>query len=81
MFINIVAAMICITDKVKAYLDGWRISEKTLLITSLIGGSVGMYITMQLIRHKTQHKKFMIGLPVIILIQCVLLLWLLHIAT
>lgn len=67
-------------DKLKAKLDGWRVPEKTLFITSFLGGALGMYITMQLIRHKTQHKRFMIGLPVIILLQCVIVLWLLHIA-
>lgn len=78
-FINVISIVLCLADKLKAKLDGWRIPEKTLFITSLIGGSVGMYITMQLIRHKTKHKRFMIGLPIIILVQCALLLWLLHI--
>ena len=79
LFINVISIVLCLADKLKAKLDGWRIPEKTLFITSLIGGSVGMYITMQLIRHKTKHKRFMIGLPIIILVQCALLLWLLHI--
>ena len=78
VFINVVAVIICITDKIKARLDGWRISEKTLFATSLIGGALGMYITMKLIRHKTQHKRFMIGLPLIILLQCALLIYILH---
>lgn len=50
-----------------------RVSEKTLLLISAFGGSVAMYITMLAIRHKTQHKKFMIGIPVIIASQLVLL--------
>ena len=79
LFINVISIVLCLADKLKAKLDGWRTPEKTLFITSLIGGSVGMYITMQLIRHKTKHKRFMIGLPIIILVQCALLLWLLHI--
>ena len=79
LFINVISIVLCLADKLKAKLDGWRIPEKTLFITSLIGGSVGMYITMQLIRHKTKHKRFVIGLPIIILVQCALLLWLLHI--
>ncbi len=80
LFINVVAAIICIIDKLKAKIDGWRIPEKTLFITSLVGGALGMYITMQLIRHKTKQKRFMIGLPVIMLAQCALLIWVLHIA-
>ncbi len=77
-FINVVAVIVCIADKIKARLGGWRISEKTLFIISFIGGAVGMYITMQLIRHKTQHKRFMIVLPLVILVQCIILLVLLH---
>lgn len=80
MFINIVAIILCLVDKLKARVGGWRISEKTLFVTSFIGGALGMYIAMQLIRHKTQHKRFMIGLPIIIFIQAVGLVWLLHIA-
>ncbi|MBQ5843177.1 MAG: DUF1294 domain-containing protein, partial [Clostridia bacterium] len=50
-----------------------RIPEKTLFLTALFGGSLAMYITMLVIRHKTKHKRFMIGLPVIALAQAVLL--------
>ncbi len=77
-FINVVAVLLCIIDKVKAKLNGWRISEKTLWVTSFIGGALGMYITMKLVRHKTQHKRFMIGLPIVILLQCALLVYILH---
>lgn len=56
-----------------------RTPERTLLIISALGGSVFMYLTMQVIRHKTQHKKFMIGIPVIIFLQLAavvaLILW------
>jgi len=81
VFINVIAAIVCVTDKVKARFDGWRISEKTLFITGVLGGALGLYVTMKLIRHKTQHKRFMIGLPIIILLQCVLLIYLLHLHT
>ena len=46
-----------------------RVSEKSLLILALLGGSVAELLTMLKIRHKTKHKKFMIGLPVIIFLQ------------
>ena len=81
IFINVVAVIICIIEKLKAKIDGWRVSEKTLFIVSAIGGALGMYITMQLIRHKTKHKRFMIGLPVIILVQCAFLIYLLHLCS
>ncbi len=78
LFVNIVSIILCITDKLKAKTGDWRIPEKTLFISSIIGGALGMYITMCLIRHKTQHKRFMIGLPVIILVQCAAIIWLLY---
>ena len=48
----------------------------SLLLLSALGGSVAMYVTMLMIRHKTRHSKFMIGIPIIILFQAVVLLYL-----
>lgn len=77
--INIIAIIVCAADKIKAQLNKWRISEKTLLAISVIGGALGMYITMLIIRHKTKHKTFMIGLPFLILVHVVaILLYLQH---
>ena len=50
----------------------WRVPEAQLLLISALGGSVAMYITMQTIRHKTQHPKFMIGIPAIMILQLAL---------
>ena len=74
IMINIFASLICIFDKISARYEGRRISEKTLMIISVIGGSIFMYFTMKIIRHKTKHKKFMIGLPLIILVQSALII-------
>jgi uncharacterized membrane protein YsdA (DUF1294 family) len=60
-------------DKYAAKRKKARIPEKTLFLTALFGGSLAMYITMLVIRHKTKHKRFMVGLPVIALAQAVLL--------
>ena len=77
---NAVSAALCITDKIWAKKgSSIRVPEKTLFSWSIAGGALFMYITMILIRHKTKHKRFMIGLPIIILLQSVVLLWLLHI--
>ena len=46
-----------------------RIRENTLLLLALLGGAPAEYVTMRIIRHKTKHKKFMVGLPVIILLE------------
>ncbi len=70
-FINILSILNCMIDKDNARLGKRRISEKRLFVLSLFGGSVGMYLTMLIIRHKTKHLRFMIGLPVIIVLQCV----------
>lgn len=74
ILINTVAAIVCITDKVEAKTGGLRVPEKILFILSLLGGATAMYGTMLSIRHKTRHKRFMIGLPLIIAVQYVLLM-------
>lgn len=70
------AALTC-TDKRLAVKGGRRIPEKKLFGAALLGGGAAMYITMRIIRHKTLHKRFMIGLPLIILIQTVLVCFIL----
>lgn len=74
IFINLLSAVICIADKLAAIRHKRRISEKTLWLLSVFGGSVGMYLTMHIIRHKTLHKRFMIGIPLVIILQIVLIL-------
>ncbi|MBR5472629.1 MAG: DUF1294 domain-containing protein [Clostridia bacterium] len=74
LFINVIAVACCFVDKSRAKRGKWRIPEKTLFIISALGGSVGMYATMRFIRHKTKHKRFMIGLPLIIMLQTIFLL-------
>ena len=72
--ILLIAIIVTIFDKKIAGTGKRRIPEATLLLWSALGGSVAMYITMHLIRHKTQHKKFMIGIPVIIVLQAALII-------
>ncbi len=67
--VSVITAIITSLDKYKAKKGAFRISEATLFILALLGGALSEYLTMRLIRHKTLHKRFMIGLPVIILIQ------------
>jgi uncharacterized membrane protein YsdA (DUF1294 family) len=57
------------TGRKKAKQGSWRIPEATLLILALIGGSIGALLGMKVWRHKTQHKKFKYGLPLILLAQ------------
>lgn len=75
--ISILAAVITIIDKINAKTDSRRIPEDFLLTLGLLGGSLSEYKTMKLIRHKTRHNKFMVGLPVLLLIQITIIagLW------
>ncbi len=60
-------------DKQKAKRHKWRISENTLILISILGGSIGSIMGMQLFRHKTKHVKFKLGLPIILIMQIILL--------
>ena len=61
------------TGRKKAKQGSWRISEATLLILAVIGGSIGALLGMKVWRHKTMHKKFKYGLPLILIIQIILI--------
>lgn len=67
--ISIIGFILPPVDKSKARKNKWRIRERTLFIVSALGGSVAMYISMRIFHHKTKHKRFMIGIPVIIILQ------------
>lgn len=68
--ISLVSVIVCCYDKIAAKrLPKHRTRESTLLLLSALGGSVAMLLTMLVIRHKTKHKKFMVGIPLIILLQ------------
>ena len=70
--ISLLAMGMTMHDKRAARRGAWRVKERTLLLVSALGGSVAMLVTMLLIRHKTKHAKFMVGIPAIILLQVVL---------
>ncbi|MBQ5824395.1 MAG: DUF1294 domain-containing protein [Clostridia bacterium] len=67
--ISVFAIIITIYDKKAARKRKRRIPENTLLLVAFFGGAIPMLITMKIINHKTQHNKFMLGLPAIILIH------------
>ena len=71
--INIVTFLVYGIDKWKAKQGSWRISEATLLILAVIGGSIGALLGMKIWHHKTMHKKFKFGLPLILIIQIILI--------
>ena len=70
--INVVTFFIYGIDKWKDRRGKWRIPEATLIWLAIAGGSIGALLGMYLFRHKTQHKKFTLGIPAIILVQAVI---------
>ena len=77
--INIATFFLYGIDKYKARKGKWRISEATLLMMAVIGGSIGAWSGMRLWHHKTMHKKFRYGIPMIIIVQVALAVYLLTI--
>lgn len=69
LLISLIAVTATLLDKYRAKHHKWRIPEATLLLLSALGGSAAMLITMRLIHHKTRKKKFMIGIPAILILQ------------
>ena len=73
--INVVTFFLYGIDKVKAKHSRWRISEATLIWFTIFGGSIGALLGMKAWHHKTRHKKFKYGIPLILLLQLVLVGW------
>ena len=76
IILNIVGFVMSAVDKSAAKRHKWRVPEKDLFAVSLLGGAVGTLISMLIFRHKTKHKRFMIGIPLIILAQISLFIFL-----
>lgn len=74
LLINAAAFVLMLVDKVKAKKNRWRISERTLMLSAALGGSVGALLGMYTFRHKTRHIKFTLGVPAILIIQLALAL-------
>lgn len=72
IIISAISIVACIYDKIASKVfTKHRVPEATLFFFSAIGGSLAMYIAMQIFHHKTKHKSFMIGIPVIMLVQAI----------
>ncbi|MDD6038537.1 MAG: DUF1294 domain-containing protein [bacterium] len=69
LFMNIIGFFLMGIDKKKARNGAWRISEKSLFLASIMGGSIGTWIGMYVFRHKTKHWYFVIGMPLILAVQ------------
>lgn len=69
VIINIATFILYGIDKHKAKNHQWRISEASLICVAVLGGSVGALLGMFVFRHKTKHLKFLIGVPLILILQ------------
>ena len=70
--LNLLAYLLMGLDKAKARRHRWRIPEKALFLSAILGGSIGAIAGMQLFRHKTKHASFRIGMPCILILQLAL---------
>ena len=73
--VNLVTFTVYGVDKAKARRGAWRVPEKTLFLLPLLGGSVGALLGMLVFRHKTKHWYFVWGIPLILLAQIALAVW------
>lgn len=77
LLINAVSVCLMYSDKQRARKHRWRISEKTLFLSALLGGSAGSILGMYLFHHKTKHWYFVVGMPVILISQLAFVIWIL----
>ena len=75
---NVLGVAVMWSDKKRARLHRWRIPEKVLFGVSLLGGSAGTWAGMYLFRHKTKHWYFVVGMPLILVCQAALAIYLVH---
>lgn len=75
IIINLVGFLSMLIDKKKAERGSWRIKESTLLIIAVLGGSIGSIAGMYTFRHKTQKPRFYVGLPIILITQILIIIY------
>lgn len=75
LIVNVLAFVCYGLDKLKAKRNAPRISERTLLLLALVGGSMGAWLGMLVWHHKTKHAKFRFGVPILLLLQVALYWW------
>lgn len=75
LLINAAGFLIMRSDKRRAVKNMWRIPERSLMTLAALGGSAGVFLGMVIFRHKTKHPKFSIGVPLLLTIQALLLLF------
>ena len=71
LIINAAGFILMLADKIKAKKHLWRIPEATLFLTAILGGSAGCLLGMYAFRHKTKHRKFTFGMPLLLAVQVI----------
>ncbi|SHI55960.1 Uncharacterized membrane protein YsdA, DUF1294 family [Parasporobacterium paucivorans DSM 15970] len=74
LLINMTGIILIALDKRKARFGQWRIPERTLFLSALVGGSPGVWVAMKIFHHKTRHMKFVLGIPAILAFQVIAVL-------
>ena len=75
VFINIIGLLIMWVDKRRAIKNQWRIPEKTIFIVTGLGGGIGTIAGMYIFRHKTKKIGFVIGLPLILILEIITVIY------
>ena len=75
LVINLIGLIVMGVDKRKAIKGAYRIPEATLFCTALLGGALGTTLGMRIFRHKTKHWYFVVGMPLILIVQLSLVIW------
>ena len=76
ILINALSFMLMLADKLRAQKNAWRIPEATLMTAAALGGSFGAWLGMKLCHHKTKKPTFSLGIPILLVLQVILLLFL-----
>ena len=74
LIVNALGFILMLVDKIKAKKNLWRIPEATLFLVAAIGGSIGSILGMYTFRHKTKHVSFLLGMPLILAVQIVIMI-------
>lgn len=74
LIVNALSFILMLVDKIKAKKNLWRIPEATLFLVAAIGGSIGSILGMYTFRHKTKHVSFLLGMPLILAVQIVIVI-------
>lgn len=77
ILLNIIGFLSMYVDKKRAIYNKWRIKESVLLAIAFFGGGIGSYLGMYTFRHKTKHKKFTVGVPILTIVSYLIIISLL----